>query len=80
MIETLHERIICDPDIKLCKPIVKGARITVELLLENLGYGMSVEELLEAYPHLEREDVLAGLRFAADVVTLSDTLQPERAV
>jgi len=62
----LYERITSDPDVMLGKPCIKGTRIPVELILEKLGYGASVDELLEAYPHLEREDVLAALRFAAD--------------
>ncbi|MGE3260046.1 MAG: DUF433 domain-containing protein [Geobacter sp.] len=43
----------------LGKPIVKGTRITVELLLTKLGDGASTEDLLLAYPHLKREDVIA---------------------
>jgi uncharacterized protein (DUF433 family) len=48
------------------KPTIKGTRITVELILETLGEGLSVEELVQAYPRLTREQVLAALRFAAD--------------
>ena len=54
-----RERIEADPDIMLGKPIVKGTRITVELLLTKLGDGASTEDLLLAYPHLKREDVIA---------------------
>jgi uncharacterized protein (DUF433 family) len=46
-----HERIVSDPDIMMGKPTIKGTRITVELILEKLGQGMTVAELLEAYPH-----------------------------
>ena len=55
-----------DPEIMMGKPTIKGTRITVELILEKLGQGMTVAELLEAYPHLTAEDVLAALSFAAD--------------
>ncbi len=55
------------------KPVVAGTRITVELILEKLGAGETIEELLEAHPRLTREGVLAALDFAgkalhADVV------------
>jgi uncharacterized protein (DUF433 family) len=61
-----HERIVSDPDIMMGKPTIKGTRITVELILEELGQGLSVEEVLAAHPHLAREQVLAALQFAAD--------------
>lgn len=67
-----HERIVSDPEIMTGKPVVRGTRITVELLLDKLGRGMSVEELLAAYPHLSREDILAALRFAVDWLRLED--------
>ncbi|MEW5705284.1 MAG: DUF433 domain-containing protein [Actinomycetota bacterium] len=65
----LKERVTADPDIMLGKPIIKGTRITVELILRKLSEGMSVEELLEAYPSLTREDVLAALSYSADVIS-----------
>jgi uncharacterized protein (DUF433 family) len=67
-----HERIVSDPDIMMGKPTIKGTRITVELILEELGEGLSVEELLQAHPHLTREQVLAALRFAADYLGNED--------
>lgn len=45
-----HERIVSDPDIMAGKPVIRGTRITVELLLDKLGRGLSVDELLAAYP------------------------------
>lgn len=67
-----HERIVSDPDIMMGKPTVKGTRITVELILEKLGEGMVMAELLEAYPHLAPEDVHAALNFAADYLRNED--------
>jgi uncharacterized protein (DUF433 family) len=55
------ERITIDPDIMLGKPIIKGTRITVELILKKLSEGISFEDLLEAYPHLTKDDILAAL-------------------
>ncbi len=43
------------------KPVIKGTRITVELILRELSEGMTIEELLEAYPPLTKEDILAVL-------------------
>jgi uncharacterized protein (DUF433 family) len=61
-----YEQIVSDPDIMMGKPTLKGTRITVELILEELGQGLSVDEVLEAHPHLTREQVLEALQFAAD--------------
>ena len=48
------------------KPVVRGTRITVELILRKLGQGATVEQLLEDYPAVTRDDVLAAQTFAAD--------------
>lgn len=67
-----HGRIVSDPEIMMGKPTIKGTRITVELILEELGEGLSVEEVLQAHPHLTKEQVLAALRFAADYLRYED--------
>ncbi len=64
-----RERIISNPNTMLGKPIIKGTRITVELILEKLSEGMKIEELLDAYPHLREEDILAALSYSADVIS-----------
>jgi uncharacterized protein (DUF433 family) len=69
-----RDRIAADPDIMLGKPIVRGTRITVELLLTKLGDGSSTEDLLQAYPHLQREDIMAALAYSADVVGREELL------
>ena len=48
------------------KPVVGNTRITVESILEELGAGQTIEQLLEAHPRLAREGVLAAVRFGAD--------------
>lgn len=53
-----------DPAVMMGKPVVAGTRITVELLLEKLAAGETVEQLLDAHPRLTREAVLAALDFA----------------
>lgn len=63
-----RERIVTNPDILVGKPTVKGTRLSVELILGWLAQGWTIEVLLENYPTLTREDVLAALAFAADML------------
>ena len=60
--------ILSDPNVMMGKPVVKGTRITVELILEKLGSGETIEQLLEAHPRLTREGILAALRFGAETM------------
>lgn len=63
----MEERLIVStPDIMMGKPVVAGTRITVELILEKLGSGESIEQVLESHPRLTREAILAALQFAAE--------------
>ena len=59
------ELIQSDPAVMMGKPVVSGTRITVELILEKLSAGETVDQILEAHPRLTREGVLAALGFAA---------------
>jgi uncharacterized protein (DUF433 family) len=68
-------RIISDPKILFGKPVIAGTRISVELVLEELGAGASVDDLLREYPHLNREQILEAVRYAAQVIR-TDTLYP----
>ena len=61
----LLERITIDPNICHGKPCVRGLRYPVEMLLELLSAGMTIDELLADYEDLERDDLLAVLEFAA---------------
>ncbi|MEJ7829489.1 MAG: DUF433 domain-containing protein [Segetibacter sp.] len=63
-----QEHISTDPKIMFGKPCIKGTRIPVDLIVEKLGYGETIEYLLTAYPTLKKEDVLACLLYAADSV------------
>ncbi len=58
------KRIISNPEIMLGKPIIKGTRITVELILRKIAEGMAIDDLLEAYPQLRQEDVLAATSYS----------------
>jgi len=62
---TRLDRITTNPAICHGKPIVRGLRSPVELLLELLASGMTIEEILDDYPDLERDDLLAALEFGA---------------
>ncbi len=61
-----HERITVDPKIMFGKPVVKGTRVTVELILRKLAEGMAEEEILTHHPQLTVEDIRAAEAFAAD--------------
>ena len=63
-----RERIISDPTILMGKPVVKGTRISVELILKRLSEGASVEDVLAVYPNLKKEDILAVLAYSADAI------------
>jgi uncharacterized protein (DUF433 family) len=64
-----------DPSVMMGKPVVAGTRITVELILDKLSSGDSIEEVVEAHPRLRRESVLAALRFAAQALR-ADVVYP----
>ena len=60
MAEELWRRIDVNPQVMLGKPVIRGTRITVEILLEQIAAGSSTDEVLAEYPQLSREDVLAA--------------------
>lgn len=62
-------RIVSNPDVMLGKPVIKGTRITVELILKKLASGYSVDQILKSYDHLSKEDILAALDYSAVVVS-----------
>lgn len=62
------ERITSNPEVLAGKPAIVDTRISVEFLLGRLASGRSVDQVVEEYPHITPEDVLAALAFAADVL------------
>jgi len=62
----LTDRIEIDPNVLLGKPVVRGTRIPVELIIRKLGEGATEADLLDAYPRLTPEDIQAALMYAAD--------------
>jgi len=59
------DRITQNPAVMVGKACIRGMRVTVEMIVGLVGSGRSVDEVLAAYPYLEREDVLQALRYAA---------------
>ena len=70
----LLERIEVNPQILAGKPVIKGTRISVELILRMLSQGISGKEILEEYPHLTKEDIKAALAYAAESLAVEEVL------
>lgn len=72
--ESLLARIELNPAIMLGKPVIKGTRITVEIILRKLAQNISVDEILTDYPKLTREDIQAALAYAARSLSTDELL------
>jgi uncharacterized protein (DUF433 family) len=70
-----RELVVSNPGVMMGKPVIAGTRITVELILEKLAAGETVEQLLEAHPRLNEDAVRAALAFAADALR-ADVIYP----
>jgi uncharacterized protein (DUF433 family) len=70
-----QQTIISNPKIMMGQPVVSGTRITVDLILEKLSAGETIEQLLEDHPRLTREGVLAALKFAREALR-ADVVYP----
>ncbi len=65
----MHKQlIVSDPNVMMGKPVIAGTRVTVELILEKLSAGETVEQILKAHPRLTREAIQAALAFAAEAL------------
>lgn len=79
------ERIEINPAVMMGKPVIRGTRITVELILRKLAEGATESELLEDYPHLKPEDLRAAIAYGAasvaheEVVLLGDSPVPVKS-
>ncbi len=69
-----NKRIAVNPNIMLGKPIIKGTRITVELILKKLSEEMTPEQIIKAYPSLTREDITAALSYSVDVISKEELI------
>lgn len=63
----LVHRISVDPNVCFGKPCIRGTRIWVSLILDFLANGMSIQEVLEEYPHLTEEDIRAAMAYGAEM-------------
>lgn len=61
-----RDHIVSNPEILAGKPVIKGTRISIELILGWLANGWTYEQVLEFYPHVTRDDIQAALAFAAE--------------
>ncbi len=64
----LSDHIDVNPKVMLGKPVIRGTRIPIELILRKLGEGASEQDLLDAYPHLRSEDIRAAMSYAAEAL------------
>jgi uncharacterized protein (DUF433 family) len=69
-----ESRIEINSKVMLGKPVIRGTRITVELILRRLGEGAAPQDLLDAYPHLAMADIQAAITYAADALAHEDVL------
>lgn len=71
---TITDRIEINPKVMLGKPVVRGTRVPVELILRKLSEGAGEKDLLDAYPKLTKEDIHAAIRYAADALSHEETV------
>jgi uncharacterized protein (DUF433 family) len=74
MDQFLHERISIDPKVMVGKPVIKGTRIPVELIVRMLAQGISESDILREYPRLKLDDIRAALAYAAETLANEDVL------
>ena len=65
MNKELSSRIVINPKIMVGKPVIKGTRIPVYVILNLVGDGFTFEEIIKDYPDLKKDDILAAIKFAA---------------
>jgi len=66
--EELLDRIVVDPKVLVGKPVIKGTRIPVYLIIELIASGMAIKDVLKEYPELREEDVKAALLYASKLL------------
>ena len=71
----MSELIISNPKIMMGKPVIKGTRITVELILEKIATGESIDQILNEHPRLTQEAIQASCAFAAEALK-ADVVYP----
>jgi len=79
MTENLLKRITINPDILFGKPSIRNMRYSVSMILDLLAAGMTMEEILEDYPDLEKEDILACFVFASKLISVNSIMKVKAA-
>lgn len=74
-----RERILVDPNVCHGKPCIRGTRVMVSVILDNLAAGESAEGIMASYPSLAREDVMAALAYAAELAHERTVFLPRTA-
>lgn len=72
--EELIDRIVIDPGVLVGKPVIKGTRIPVYLIVEFLANGVTEKEILKEYPTLKQEDIRAALLYASKCINGEETI------
>lgn len=70
----IYDRIEINPNVMMGKPVIRGTRIPVELILRKLSEKATETDLLHSYPQLATEDIQAAIRFAADTIAQEETV------
>jgi uncharacterized protein (DUF433 family) len=73
-VEKVMDRIAIDPEVLAGKPVIKGTRIPVYLIIELLGNGLTEKEVLRQYPTLKKEDIKAALLYASKCIENEETI------
>jgi uncharacterized protein (DUF433 family) len=73
-----QDRIEMNPKVMLGKPVIRGTRVTVEIILRKLGEGATHQDLLEAYPNLTERDIHAAITYAAETLAHEETVLIEQ--
>lgn len=73
----LSQHIDINPQVMSGRPVIRGTRIPVELILRKLGEGISEKDLLDAYPRLTREDIRAAMTYAAETIACEELIIPD---
>jgi len=69
MEKELLDRIVINPKLMVGKPVIKGTRIPVDMIVKLIAQGMKIKDILEDYPNLTKEDIKAALLYSAEVVS-----------
>lgn len=77
MASSLVNRVETNPQVMLGKPVIKGTRITVQIILKKLSQNISFDEILSDYPRLRREDIQAAIAYAAMALSIDEVLPRE---